>query len=341
MPTLARRLPIYLLLDCSESMVGEPFTAVRDGLATLMADLRSDPMALETAHLSVITFASTARQLMPLTEAFAVTPPTLPMGSGTALGAALALLTRCLDTDVVRGSAERKGDWKPICFLLTDGRPTDAWQAAADTFRRDVLGRRANLIAVAVGRDADPAALRRATDVVLRMPTPVAGVFRTFFQWVSSSVDLASRQIGTAGEAGVALPPLPAGVQLARPADDGPPPAADAHVFLRGRCCRSGQFHLRRYTRSESGAYLADGAFPVDTFEEPPAGEPGVTIAASDLVGAAACPSCGASTWARCRQGHVHCCPDYAGSVQLTCPWCHVTETYGDNGTFDVAHGRG
>ena len=63
-----RRLPVYLMLDTSSSMSGEAIEALRNGLALLVATLRQDPYALETAWLSVITFDSDARQLVPLTE---------------------------------------------------------------------------------------------------------------------------------------------------------------------------------------------------------------------------------------------------------------------------------
>lgn len=59
----SRRLPVYLLLDCSGSMFGEPIEAVRQGLKALLSELRGDPMALETAYLSVITFESIANQV--------------------------------------------------------------------------------------------------------------------------------------------------------------------------------------------------------------------------------------------------------------------------------------
>ena len=59
-----RRLPVYLLLDCSGSMSGEPIEAVRQGIATLISDLQGDPQALETAYLSVITFDSSAQQVV-------------------------------------------------------------------------------------------------------------------------------------------------------------------------------------------------------------------------------------------------------------------------------------
>ena len=62
-----RRLPIYLLIDTSGSMMGEPIEAVKQGIRTLITELKGDPQAVETAYLSVITFDSHARQLVPLT----------------------------------------------------------------------------------------------------------------------------------------------------------------------------------------------------------------------------------------------------------------------------------
>ena len=63
-----RKLPIYLLLDTSGSMHGEPIEAVKNGVEMLVSTLRNDPYALETAYLSVITFNTNAQQLVPLTE---------------------------------------------------------------------------------------------------------------------------------------------------------------------------------------------------------------------------------------------------------------------------------
>ena len=44
-----RRLPVYLLLDCSESMAGPAIEAVEQGVQTLVGELRGNPLALETA----------------------------------------------------------------------------------------------------------------------------------------------------------------------------------------------------------------------------------------------------------------------------------------------------
>ena len=63
-----RRLPVYLLLDTSGSMGGEPIEAVKNGVQIMISSLRSNPQAQETAYISVITFDSVANQLIPLTD---------------------------------------------------------------------------------------------------------------------------------------------------------------------------------------------------------------------------------------------------------------------------------
>ena len=84
-----RRLPIFLVIDVSESMVGQPLRQMQEGISRMIATLRRDPYALETVYLSVIAFAGVAKTLAPLVELVAFYPPRLPVGSGTSLGAAL------------------------------------------------------------------------------------------------------------------------------------------------------------------------------------------------------------------------------------------------------------
>jgi uncharacterized protein YegL len=49
-------------------MIGEPIDAVEQGLATILAVLRKDPYALESAYLSVITFGTATKQIVLFTE---------------------------------------------------------------------------------------------------------------------------------------------------------------------------------------------------------------------------------------------------------------------------------
>jgi uncharacterized protein YegL len=206
-----RRLPVYVLADCSGSMMGDPIESVKNGLRMLHANLLGDPSAVESAYLSVITFNSSAQQIVPLTEVASFDPPELMAGGTTALGGALRILCDCLATEVRKNTGDLKGDWKPLVFLLTDGSPTDNWQPYAEQIKR-MKPAPANIIAVACGADGDPTPLRAITDTVLIMRDMSADSFKQFFKWVSASVAQTSASIGQSPEAavgGVALPPPP------------------------------------------------------------------------------------------------------------------------------------
>jgi uncharacterized protein YegL len=204
-----RRLPVYLMLDCSGSMTGEPIEACRQGVRALLSDLRGDPQALETAYLSVITFDNSARQVCPLTELTSFVEPTLAATGSTAMGEALTLLEQCLDREVRKATPTQKGDWKPLVFLMTDGQPTDSWEAAADRIKNRRLG---NVIACAAGPGANPTMLKRITDSVVELSNLQPDQLKAFFKWVSSSIRTTSQKLDlTPVDSGTNLPPPPAG----------------------------------------------------------------------------------------------------------------------------------
>jgi uncharacterized protein YegL len=103
-----RRLPVYIVADCSGSMSGDPIESVKSGIRSLYSELMGDPSAVESAYLSVITFDSSARQIVPLTELAAFNPPDLQAGGTTALGSALKTLMSCIDKEVRKTTASKR-----------------------------------------------------------------------------------------------------------------------------------------------------------------------------------------------------------------------------------------
>jgi len=187
-----RRLPVYLVLDVSGSMHGEPIEAVRNGMQMLVSTLRTDPYALETAFLSVITFDEKARQAVSLTELMAFQPPTIEAGSTTSLGDALKVVKECIEREVKKTTAEEKGDWKPLVFIMTDGQPTDDWEKGLNEFRKVKTGM---VIACAAGPQADTKILKQITEVVVSLDTADSSTIGAFFKWVSASISTSSKKV--------------------------------------------------------------------------------------------------------------------------------------------------
>jgi uncharacterized protein YegL len=201
-----RRLPVYLVLDTSGSMSGEPIEAVKNGVQILISNLRSDPHALETAYLSVITFNSDANQVVPLTDLASFQEPTINAQGTTSLGEALTLLSTCMDREIVKSSAEKKGDWKPLVFIMTDGQPTDDWQRGLKEFQKRKTGL---VVACGAGGGADTGILKQITEVVVSLDTTDSGTIKSFFKWVSSSITTSSKKVETAGVEATSMNELP------------------------------------------------------------------------------------------------------------------------------------
>ncbi len=210
---MSRRLPVYILIDTSGSMKGEPIESVKVGLADMVASLRLDPYALETACISIITYDREVKQILPLTELENLQLPEInvPDSGPTFMGAALNLLCQRYDAEVNMGSREQKGDWMPLLFILTDGKPSDV-QAYEDAIQKVKKHQFTNIVACAAGPNAKTEPLKKLTDNVFTLDTMDSNTFKKFFQWVTINIGQGGRTMGVTEE--VELPAPPAEVNL-------------------------------------------------------------------------------------------------------------------------------
>lgn len=201
-----RRLPVYLLLDTSGSMSGEPIEAVKNGVQVMISSLRQNPQAIETAFLSVITFDSVAQQIIPLTDLASFQMVDLKATGVTALGDALKLVSNKIDNEVAKTTMDHKGDWKPLVFIMTDGIPTDDWQSGLNEFKQR---KTAFTVACAAGSGADTSILKQITENVVSLDTADSASIGKFFQWVTASIGVSSTKVEDSGKDIVGLNELP------------------------------------------------------------------------------------------------------------------------------------
>ena len=203
---MARRLPIYLLLDTSGSMNGEPITAVQNGVQMVVTALQNDPQALESAYISIITFESEAKQVLPLTELSQFNPLQLNAGGTTSMGAALKLVSSCADNEVIKNTPDTKGDWKPMVFIMTDGEPNDDFDSGLAIFKTHKWGM---VVACAAGGDANEKLLQRITENVVKLSIADAESIKAFFKWVSQSITVNSKSVGATNKEITSIDQLP------------------------------------------------------------------------------------------------------------------------------------
>lgn len=203
-----RRLPVYFLLDTSGSMIGEPIQALNNALSGMINTLRTDAQALDSLWISIITYDREIKEIAPLTElvSFQLPEITCPQSGPTNTGAGLEYVIQKVKNDVIKGSPTQKGDWKPLLFIFTDGKPSDM-----NLYREKIIEiKNLNFGAVvgcAAGPNADDAILKELTDNVVHLDSADSSTLKQFFKWVSETIEQGNKSQGT-GES-ITLPPPP------------------------------------------------------------------------------------------------------------------------------------
>lgn len=208
-----RRLPVYFLLDTSGSMNGEPIQALNNALSSMINNLRADPQALDSLWISIITFDREVREVIPLTELASFQLPEIvcPQSGPTHTGMALEMLHKKVQADIQKGSATQKGDWKPLFFLFTDGKPNDL------LLYREMIPKIKELnfgavVCCAAGHLADDSLLKELTNDVVHLDVADSSTLKQFFKWVSETIEQGNKSQGT-GE-NISLPPPPSEITM-------------------------------------------------------------------------------------------------------------------------------
>nr|HMU05695.1 tellurium resistance protein TerY [Saprospiraceae bacterium] len=126
-------------------------------------------------------------------------------------GLALEMLHKKAKSVIILSTANQKGDWKPLLFLFTDGKPSDImlYREMIPKIKAVNFG---SIIACAAGNLADDSLLKELTDNVVHLDSADSATLKTFFKWVSETIEQGNKSQGT-GET-VALPPPPSEITI-------------------------------------------------------------------------------------------------------------------------------
>jgi uncharacterized protein YegL len=188
------RCACVLLLDTSGSMQGPPIAALNLGLRSFKDELMSDPLAAKRVEVAVLTFGDAPQLVTDFTDAANFVPPELRAAGLTPMGAAiwdaLSRLTARKETYRTNGIAY----YRPWIFLITDGEPTDDYQAAAKSVREGEERGSFSFYGVGVGE----ANMHKLAEIAPsnRPPVKLDGLrFRDLFVWLSKSMRTVSHSV--------------------------------------------------------------------------------------------------------------------------------------------------
>ena len=115
---------IYIVLDVSGSMFGEPMESMKNGVDDLLSALcRSSGIDMDNTFVSVITFSTTARIVVAKASLQGFVRPEIKAGGCTNCAKMMDLLLEAVDAEAEKEPESIKSS---MVFFFMDGYPTDA-----------------------------------------------------------------------------------------------------------------------------------------------------------------------------------------------------------------------
>ena len=191
----AKPLPVVLLLDTSSSMraggeqskIAELDSAVHE----MIKDFAHEEQLETEIQVSVITFGYEGVKIaLPYTNASKEEKEKLVAEGNTPMGGALRMAKAMIEDKETTPSRA----YRPLVILCSDGAPNDDWQEPMDQFIKEGRSSKCDRMAMAIGRDANEAVLKRfieGTENPLFYAKDASSMHK-FFKFVTMSVSTRS-----------------------------------------------------------------------------------------------------------------------------------------------------
>lgn len=186
-PTM--RCPCLFVVDTSGSMSGAPIDELNAGVQKFLRDIREHVRARDAVEIGVITFASKVEEVLSFGSVEDAEIPILQAAGKTRMGEAVQLAIRRLRERREMYKSAGISSYVPWLVLMTDGGPTDDWQAAAAEARRMGEQRKLVIFGVGIGSKCNFNVLAQFCPAG-RPPLRLSGYdFKQFFDFVSRSLE--------------------------------------------------------------------------------------------------------------------------------------------------------
>lgn len=158
--------PVYVVVDCSLSMGGDPIKAANDIVPSLLDACVEHVALADMLRFSLITFHTTAVTVIPMGEYDKTTIPVLQTGgTATHYGAAFREVRSSIDKNIADLKAQGYKVFRPSVFFITDGEPlgeTEAERKAAFADLTDPNRKsHPNILVFGVGKDVSENTLKQ------------------------------------------------------------------------------------------------------------------------------------------------------------------------------------
>lgn len=187
-----RRLPIYILINTSTAISNGVLRNFNDCIKLLIETLQEDLYALETAHISFITFDSAVTKLCSLSPLSSFKIPFIKLGKNeSSLDKTLLQLTAIIDDELVKSTCE-KSDWKPMVFIFTDN------DSVINITKEEVesICQKCGQIIVCTYKDSvNIENYKNITETILSIESFDKLTIKSQFYWVSESIDTVDKKV--------------------------------------------------------------------------------------------------------------------------------------------------
>lgn len=205
-----RRLPIYILINTSFAICNKTLRNFKDSINLLIETLQEDPHALETAHISIMTFDSTITKLCSLSPLSSFKIPPIKLGTKeSSLDQTFLQLSPIIDDELIKTTSEKKGDWKPLVFIFSDN------DSVINITREEAesIYHKCGRIVICTNKDSiNGENYKNITETILSIESLDKLTIKSLFRWVSESIDAGDKV--DCYELELELPPPPPSVYI-------------------------------------------------------------------------------------------------------------------------------